>query len=135
MATTTRNALIATPLVMAAIALILFSTLRSHTIDKRDLADLWGCYSVEGKPLFTLTPDALVTPIARLVFTARQGRRKAYLDLASPMRLTQRNGVMVFDRSPQPTGPIEVHRSSPRALLLPSEQGVPIEAFRSECHP
>ena len=135
MTTTTgsRGKLLATVFVIAAIVLIVFATFRSHTIDKRDVADLWGCDSIEGKPLFTLTADVLATPTARTAFIARQGRRSTYLDLASPMRLVKHGASLTFDPSPEPTGPIEAHRSTPRALLLPSASGPPILALRSEC--
>jgi hypothetical protein len=130
---TARRPLLATLFVLAAIALILVSLLRGHPIDKRDLGDLYGCYSVEGRTLFRLTPDALVSPTSKIAFTAHQGRRHAYLDLASPMRLAHRGDVQTFDPAPEPTGPIEVRRSTPRALLLPSDAGPPIEAIRTEC--
>lgn len=119
--------------VLVTIGLILFATVRPHTIDQRDLADLWGCYSINGRLQFKLAPDALVTPTSRVAFAARQGRRKAYLDLATPMHLAIRNGVATFEPAPEPTGPIEVHRSSPPGLLLPSERGAPIEVIRTEC--
>lgn len=122
-----------TPFVVAVIGLIVFATFRSHPIAKRDVADLWGCYAIAGESLFTLTADALATPTARTAFTARQGRRSTYLDLASPMRLAKHGAVLSFDPSPEPTGPIEVHRSTPRALLLRSASGPPILALRSEC--
>ena len=132
-AMTSRRSIVATLFVVTTIALVIFATMRRHTIDKHDLADLWGCYSIEGRPLFTLGPDALTTPATRVAFTARQGRRNAYLDLARPMSLTRRVETLSFDPSPEPTGPLEVHRSTPRALLLPSASGPPILALRSEC--
>ena len=135
MATTTRAALIATPFVLLAIGLIVASIIRGHPIDKRDLADLYGCYTIENQQLFRLTPDALVTPLEAVTFTARQGKYHAYLDLARPMRLVRRGAMLSFDPSPEPTGPTEVCQSTPRALLLPSASGPPILALRSECRP
>ena len=135
MITTTgrRGKFLVTGFVLFAIGLIIASLIRGHPIDKRDLGDLYGCYTVDKHQLFRLTPDALVTPDRALAFTAHQGKYHAYLDLFRPMRLTQHGTAVSFDLSPEPTGPIEVHRSTLRALLLPSASGPPILALRSEC--
>ena len=133
MTTTTRAALIATPLVLLAIGLIAWSIIRGHPIDKRDLGDLYGCYAADNQQLFRLTPEALITPTQSVAFTARKGKYYAYLDLARPMRLVKHGAALSFDSSPEPTGPIEVHRRTPRALLLPSAEGPPLEVPRSEC--
>lgn len=122
---------------MFAIGLIIFSLVRGHPIDKRDLGDLYGCYVVDGQTLFRLTPDALVTlkitSVRTVAFTARQGRFNAYLDLASPMRVVHRGAALSFGPGPEPVVPIEVYRSSPRAMLLQSDASPPIKAIRTEC--
>ena len=135
MTTKSKGKLLATVFVLVAIALIVGSMLRGHPIDKRDLGDLYGCYVVDNQQLFRLTPDAVVTPTRSVPFTARQGRRYAYLDLASPMRVVHRGGALSFEPGPEPAVTIEVYRGSPRALLLQSDVGPPIEAIRTECRP
>ena len=129
----------ATIFTIFAMALIIFALVRGHPIDKRDLGDLYGCYVVDGQPLFRLTPDALVTvtstSVRSVAFTARQGRFKAYLDLASPMRVVHRGAALSFGPGPEPTIPIEVYRGSPRAMLLQSDTGPPIRAIQTECRP
>ncbi len=135
MSTTTTGKLLATVLALFAIGMIVVSLVRGHPIDKRDLGDLSGCYVVDGQQLFRLTPDALVTPTRSVSFTARQGRRHAYLDLAAPMRVVHRGGASSFDPGPEPAVTIEVYRGTPRALLLQSDVGPPLKAIRTECRP
>ncbi len=126
--------LVATIFAVFAIGLIVFATLRSRTIDKRDLGDLYGCYVVDGQTLFRLTPDALVAPKAAVAFTARQGRYNAYLDLAKPMRVVHSDTALSFEVAPEPAVPIIVYRNSPRALLLQNDAGSPVKATRTDCH-
>ena len=102
MTTTSKGKLLATVFALVAIGLIVVSLVRGHPIDKRDLGDLYGCYVVDGQQLFRLTPEALVTPSRAVPFAARQGRRHAYLDLASPMRVVHRGGALSFEPGPEP---------------------------------
>ena len=135
MTTTITGKLLATVFALVAIGLIVGSMVRGHPIDKRDLGDLYGCYVVDDQQLFRLTPDAFVTPTRSVPFTARQGRRYAYLDLASPMRVVHRGGALSFEPGPEPAVTIEVYRGSPRALLLQRDVGPPLKAIRTECRP
>jgi hypothetical protein len=135
MTTTSKGKLLATVFALVAIGLIVGSMVRGHPIDKRDLGDLYGCYVVDNQQLFRLTPDAVVTPTRSVPFTARQGRRYAYLDPASPMRVVHRGGALSFEPGPEPAVTIEVYRGSPRALLLQSDVGPPLKAIRTECRP
>jgi hypothetical protein len=135
MTTTSKGKLLATVFALVAIGLIVGSMVRGHPIDKRDLGDLYGCYVVDNQQLFRLTPDAVVTPTRSVPFTARQGRRYAYLDLASPMRVVHRGGALSFEPGPEPAVTIEVYRGSPRALLLQRDVGPPLKAIRTECRP
>ena len=120
-----------------AIGLIVISLIRGHPIEKQDLTDLYGCYTVEGQTVFRLTPDAFVplttASIHSVTFTARQGRFHAYLDPASAIEVVHRGASVTVEPRPVPIVPIEVHRGSPRALLMQSDTGVPIEAIRSVC--
>ena len=135
MSTTITGKLLATVLALFVAAMIVVSLVRGHPIDKRNLGDLYGCYVVDDQQLFRLTPDAFVTPTRSVPFTARQGRRYAYLDLASPMRVVHRGGALSFEPGPEPAVTIEVYRGSPRALLLQSDVGPPLKAIRTECRP
>ena len=135
MSTTITGKLLATVLALFVAAMIVVSLVRGHPIDKRNLGDLYGCYVVDYQQLFRLTPDAFVTPTRSVSFTARQGRRYAYLDLASPMRVVHRGGALSFEPGPEPAVTIEVYRGSPRALLLQSDVGPPLKAIRTECRP
>ena len=135
MTTTSKGKLLATVFALVAIGLIIFTMVRGKPIDKRDLGDLYGCYVIDDQQLFRLTPDAFVTPTRSVAFTAHQGRRYAYLDLASPMRVVHRGGALSFEPGPEPVVTIEVYRGTPRALLLRSDAGPPIEAIRTECRP
>ena len=132
-----RPNLFATLLAIFAVGLVMFTFVRGHPIDKRDLGDLYGCYAVEGQTLFRLTQDEFVTPTTTsargVAFTARQGRFKAYLDLAIPMRVVHRGAELSFGPGPGAAIPIEVYRGSPRAMLLQSESGPPLKAIRTEC--
>lgn len=120
-----------------AIGLIVISLIRGHPIDKQDLSDLYGCYTVEGQTLFRLTSDSFVPltipPIHMVAFTARQGRFHAYLDPASPIGVVHRGASVTLRPRPGPVVPIEVHRGSPRALLMQSDTGVPVKAVKSGC--
>ena len=135
MATTITGKLLATVFALVAIGLMVGSMVRGHPIDKRDLGDLYGCYVFDNQQLFRLTPNAFVTPTRSVPFTARQGRRYAYLDLASPMRVVHRGGALLFEPGPEPAVTIEVYRGSPRALLLQRDVGPPLKAIRTKCRP
>ena len=131
MSTTITGKLLATDLVR----LIVVSLVRGHSIDKRDLGDLYGCYVVDGKQLFRLTPEALVTPSRAVPFASRQGRYHAYLDLGAPMRIAHHGATLAYDTAPEPAVTIEVYRGTLPALLLKSDVGPPLKAIRTECRP
>ena len=132
-----RSKMAAMLILALAIGLIVSSLIRGHPIRKQDLTDLYGCYTVEGQTVFSLTPDAFVpmtaTSIHSVKFTARQGRFHAYLDPASAIGVVHQGASVTVEARPGPVVPIEVHRGSPRALLMQSDTGVPIKAIRSVC--
>jgi len=127
------RAAIGTVIVLAAIGSITISIVRGHPIASRDMADLWGCYAVDGRELFRLGPDGIGGGATRTPIAGRQGRFHPYLDPARPLWLAHREGGLALEVTDSPAGPIEVRRHAVPSLWVPSDRGGPIEAIRSPC--